>query len=190
MPRCYTGRVKTLWFLLPLVGAGACGGSPSGTAQQNPDALIEELCAKISSAQCSPLTAEECNAQLHEQRASEVKTGCTAAFDQVVTCGIAKFSGCEHDIDDLCKPELDALDQCSYPSSGDECSMGQGGMGPGDPPYKQSCKISCPTWGVDCETKDSPTVVCTCTGPKAGVTFAPSSCLELSTSLGAEYCAG
>lgn len=181
--------MKTLWLFLPLVVAAACGGSTSGTAQKDPDASIEELCAKIAGAQCSPMTAAECSAQLKEQRSDEAKAGCAAAFDQVVTCGVEKFSGCQLDIDDLCKPELDALDQCSHPS-GDECSMGQGGMGPGDPPYEQSCMIACSTWGVDCETKDSPTVVCTCTGPKAGTTFTPPSCLELSSSLAADYCSG
>lgn len=188
--RCYACRVKALWLLLPIAASGACGGSTSGTTQQDPNLLIEQLCDKIASAQCSPMTAQECNDQVHAQRAEEAKSGCTAAFDQVVTCGIEKLSGCEHDIDELCKPEIDALDQCSHPGGGDECSMGQGGMSSGDPPFKQSCAISCPTWGVNCATADSPTVVCTCTGPKAGTTFTPSSCLELSAALGAEYCSG
>lgn len=180
--------MKTLWLLVPFVATGACGGSTGDDGGKNPDALIVEACAKVTT--CSNMTPEACEAELHADRADEVEKGCAAEFDALVACVAAKHSSCDQQVQDICGQELHAVDLCPGPDP-NECSMGVGGAGPGAPPYYQSCDISCPTWGVSCETQGSPTLVCTCTtGPKSGTTFTSTACKDVSVSVGSEHCSG
>jgi hypothetical protein len=189
------GLVMRAWALFGFgvsVSMGACGGSTSDGKQPDPDQLIQDACDQIVSLQCpGGVTLAQCDASLHEQRDDAVKAGCSGQFDRAVACVAERLTQCAQKAQEICGPEIQALDDCEHASGGDDCSMGSGGSPPGAPADYQSCGVSCPTWGVECETDASGLLVCTCTaGAKTGTTFLAESCSGVSSSVGAEHCAG
>lgn len=185
-------RVPGFFWLALTSVALACGGSSTGGQPQDPAPLIQKACNKAVALQCqNGPTPQQCTNSMNENLSQAKAKGCVSQFDAVVECLADKHTDCAQDPGFLCTSQFQALDSCEGSSTGDGCSGGVGGPPPGAPPYYQNCGISCSTWSVQCETKTSPTLVCTCTaGPKAGTTFSPSSCKDLTSTFAAQYCQG
>jgi len=185
-------RLKTRFWcflMLPFVVNGACGGSTGDDTPVDPEALMQNACDTITGLNCpGAITAEECDTELHKERATAVAEGCDSQFDAFLVCLSQKLSSCGVEPPDICGPEIDAFNVCEMGDAGDTglCSMGTGGMPQGAPPYYQKCSVLCPSWGADCETTTSPTLECTCS--PSGATFALSGCSELSMAVAQGQC--
>ncbi len=184
-------RVRSLLFLTLTLVAPACGGSTATGQQPDTATLIQNACNNVVGLQCNNgPTLQQCESGLDQEQAQAAAKGCVSDFDAVAECFADQLTSCSQDSGGVCKTQLDALGACEWKTTGGNvCSQGMGTAPPGTPSYYQKCDITCSSWGVQCETKTSPTVVCTCsTGPKAGATFTITSCKDLSTSLAAPHC--
>jgi hypothetical protein len=187
------GKREIFWAVVSLVGV-ACSGSTTGERQQDPEALISDLCDKILGLNCpdSLSDATECKAVWNEERTEAAAKGCDDEFDAMMNCYLTKLTSCDQNGKDICAA-AEATSNCMEPAEydgGGMCSQGFGGAPAGAPSYYQKCDVDCSTWGASCETVSSPTHECTCTkGPNVGKAFSAPTCLEGFMAYAEDQCA-
>lgn len=182
-------RVPGLLWVMPALVVAACGGSTgTGGQQQDPSVLIQKACNNVVGLHCSTVTQQQCTDSMNQSHTEAVAKGCVSQFDAVLDCFTHQVTDCSQDSSVVCSTQLHALDSCETAGSSG-CSGGLHSPPPGAPSYYQSCGLYCSGWSVQCETKTSPTLECTCdTGPKAGTTFVAPSCQDLTSSLAGPFC--
>lgn len=185
-------RVTELFLLALTLAAAGCGGSTTGGPQTDPGTLIKKACDNAVGLQCqNGPTLQQCSNSLNQELSQAKALGCLSEFDAVIECFADKITDCSQDPSVICSTQLHALDTCASNTGSGNCSMSTGTAPPGTPPGNQSCGISCSGWSAKCQTSTSSMLDCTCTaGPKAGATFTATSCQDLTSSLGAQYCQG
>ena len=158
----------------------ACGGE-SDSEPQNTRQLIEQACEKMSGAPCgSPTRAEECLAELRQQRADAEIFGCQSALDTYLSC--AEQEPIECSLFEGAEPRPSFGSACSEKGNTfQECVTGVGpecGIGFGPVPNGVTCGVSCASFSSMCQgLSQTGPLECVCqTGPHAGTNFQATDC--------------
>ncbi len=183
-------RIPSWLWLTPTLLVSACGGSAVEQGS-DPAQLVQDACNSIVGLQCSSVTQQQCNQDMNQARTDAAADGCGSAFDAVAACYAKNITDCSEAPRNVCRMQLQNLDNCEAKGGSAMCSGGRGSPPPGAPGYYDQCEVTCASWSAQCETKTSPILECSCTsGPRSGATFTAMSCNDLVTTLGAQHCQG
>lgn len=183
-------RIPGFLWVMSTLAVAACGGSSGGSIpEQDAGGLIQDACNNVVGLHCSTETQQQCTDSMNQSHADAVAKGCLSQFDALMKCFANQVTDCSQDSSVVCSTQIHALDDCETQTGSNNCSSFTGSTPPGAPSYYQSCGLTCSGWSVQCETKTSPTLECTCTtGAKAGTAFTAPSCTDLTSSLAAPFC--
>jgi hypothetical protein len=154
----------------------ACGGDAAEPPRQG---STSQSCARFVECVNRADLQAECEGDLADRRTDATEAGCTAFYDEFLSCDAQHPGTCDPNVKYTLAPECErareAVDDCIRDRGPEQCSYSTPPCM--NPPCLSHCNIECGDFAADCSGSPGQPLSCACTkGAGTGRQFSAADC--------------